>query len=435
MNNEVQKRKINQFLKGKGKKEIDAFCIYQWIDRCHFEGWWDAAVALGSFITPSSLNQDYQKRIEFLLGQCRNQINQRNRQFTEIGNSQDTQAFPLPKVFIDIADGLGLKLEGRGQNRMKLKYLNKRLLFLEKMTFETCTFYFTDRSCESLLIWLDKNGFDYLADSMRMTKKAADERRPRMRISWDDATSLLPILFTKEYLDEIEKTTAKKIQESSASSKWNRFGHRIGSQAAKIDDLLLNGASLASIAVAIGSTMGRVKGHIRHLENEKGITVVKVGANYKILAENIPEAIRKSKRSYDIKALRLNFWSAFKEFVLKSQSMLNIKKVYPEHWLDIYFGHPRCHICMTINIRKDLMTCELYIPGSKNLYRKLFNDRGVIEQELGESLQWNELPGKKASRIKLIRAADVPNPENWDEYFKWLKEKAEDLQEIFLKYA
>ena len=297
MNSEVQLRKINRFLKGKGRKEIDAFCIYQWIDRCHFEEWWDAAVALGSFIPPNALNQDYQKRIEFLLGQCRNQINQRKGNF--VG--------PIPKVFIDSLEELGLKLEGRGQNRIKLKYRDKRLLFLEKMTFETCTFYFTDRSCDSLLTWLDKNGFDYLADDMRMTKKAADERRPRMRISWHDATSILPVLFTREYLVEIEKALAEKDQKSSASSKWNRFGHRIGSQAAKIDDLLLEGASLASIAVAISSTIGRVKGHIRHLENEKGIPVIKKGSIYKIQPEDIPAADKKTNQSSNIRKLRLNF--------------------------------------------------------------------------------------------------------------------------------
>jgi len=434
MNNAVQRKKINRFLKGKSKKDIDAFCIYQWIDRCHFEGWYDDAVALGSFIPPNSLNQDYQKRIEFLLGQCRNQINQRKSLFIAIGSSPEPQPFPIPKVFVDMAEELGLKLEGHGQNRMKLQYLDKRLLFLEKMSFEICTFYFTDRSCESLLTCLDENGFDYLADRMRMTKKAADECRPRMKMSWDDATSLLPILFTKEYLDKIKKTAAEETRESSPSSKWNQFGHRIGSQAAKIDDLLLDGASLASISVAIGSTMGRVKGHIRHLENEKGITVVKVGSTYKIQEESIPDIIRKSNRPDNIKALRLKFWNAFKSFALENQSQLNIRKVYPEHWLDIHFGHPLCHICMTINIRSHLITCELYINNSKDLYRKLFNARGVIERALGESLQWNELPGKKASRIKLIRTTDVPNQDNWKEYFTWLKDKAEDFINVFSKH-
>lgn len=271
---------------------------------------------------------------------------------------------------------------------------------------------------------------------MRITKKADDERRPRMRISWDDATALLPILFTREYLAEIKKALTEKDLKPSPSARWNRFGHRIGSQSARIDDLLLEGASLASIAVAIGSTMGRVKGHIMHLENEKGITVAKVGRIYKILVESIPpEVIGKTNHTNEIKPLQLNFWRSFKEFVLKTQSPLKVKRVYPKHWLDISFGTSRCHICLTINIRSNLMTCELYIPDSKDLYRKLFNECGAIEQELGESLQWNELPGKKASRIKLIRAADVPNQENWKEYFVWLKEKAEDMQDIFLKYA
>jgi len=436
MNSEVQLRKINRFLKGKGIKEIDAFCIYQWIDRCHFEGWWDAAVALAPFIPPNALSQDYQKRIEFLLGQCRNHIYERKDKFVKIGDTQDHQVFLVPKGFVDMLHELGLTLEGLGHNRMKLKYLDKILLFLEKMSFDACNFYFIDRSCDSLLTWLDKNGFDYLADDMRMTKKATDERHPRMRISWDDAMSILPILFTREYLDEIKKAMTEKDLKPLISAKWNRFGHRIGSQAARIDDLLLEGASLASIAIAIGSNIGRVKGHIRHLENEKGSTVTKMGSIYKVLVEGIPpERIAKTNRLNDIKTLRLNFWSGFRAFALENQSKLNIRKVHSEHWLDIYFGHPRCHICMTINIRINLMTCELYIPDSKDLYRKLLNDRSAIEQALGESLQWNELPGKKASRIKLIRAADVPNPGNWKEYFTWLKEKAEKLQDFFPEYA
>jgi len=436
MNNAVQRKKINRFLKGKSKKDIDAFCIYQWIDRCHFEGWYDDAVALGSFIPPNSLNQDYQKRIEFLLGQCRNQINQRKSLFIAIGSSPEPQPFPIPKVFVDMAEELGLKLEGHGQNRMKLQYLDKRLLFLEKMSFEICTFYFTDRSCESLLTCLDENGFDYLADRMRMTKKAADECRPRMKMSWDDATSLLPILFTKEYLDKIKKTAAEETRESSPSSKWNQFGHRIGSQAAKIDDLLLDGASLASISVAIGSTMGRVKGHIRHLRNEKGIIVPKLGNIYKILIlDTHPKILEKYKHTSDIRATQLKFWEEFRSYALKNKSTLNIRSVYPKHWLYIYFGHNLCHICMTINIRSNLMTCELYINDSKDLYRKLFNDRNTIEKKLGEALQWNELPSKKASRIKLIRASDVTNQDNWIEYFKWMKEKAEAFDKVFSKYG
>jgi hypothetical protein len=71
MDDKSQKRKILRFLKGSIKDGIDAFCIYQWIERCHYQEWWEMGVALGSHIQPSSLNKDYQKRFEFILSECR----------------------------------------------------------------------------------------------------------------------------------------------------------------------------------------------------------------------------------------------------------------------------------------------------------------------------------------------------------------------------
>mgnify|MGYP000981860978 CR=1 FL=1 len=433
MNSDIQRKTINRFLKGKNKKDIDAFCLYQWVDRCHFEGWWDDAIALGSHITPNSLTQDYQKRVEFLLNQCRNKVKERKDNFIEIGNSQDTKVFPIPKVFLDKVEELGLELENRGEKRIKLKYLKKRLLFLEKITFDACTFYFLDRSYESLQKCLDQYGFGYVVSNMRKTKNE-DERRPRIKMLWNDATSLLPILFTNEYLNTIEKKMEEKGKKLFFTIKWNNFGHRIGSQAAKIDDLLLEGASLVKISSTIGSTIGRVKSHIRHLENEKKIKVTKSGSIYKILAENIPEKSILNIQSSNRKIIQQNFWNAFKDFALENDSILKIKNVYPVHWLDSHFGSSQCHICMTINIKRKRMTCELYINDSKQLFRKLLEARDIIEQELRESLQWNELPDKKASRIKLIREADVTIQENWQEYFTWLMKNAESFQDVFSKY-
>jgi hypothetical protein len=72
MNKEKQRGHILGFLQGKGGKDVDAFCIYQWIERCHFEGWWDLALSLS--IPPNSLNQDYHKRLNYLLSDCRQRL-------------------------------------------------------------------------------------------------------------------------------------------------------------------------------------------------------------------------------------------------------------------------------------------------------------------------------------------------------------------------
>ena len=71
MNKEKQRRQILRFLRGKGNRDIDAFCIYQWIERCHFEGWWNLALELANSIPPNSLNKDYHKRLNYLLSECR----------------------------------------------------------------------------------------------------------------------------------------------------------------------------------------------------------------------------------------------------------------------------------------------------------------------------------------------------------------------------
>jgi hypothetical protein len=72
MNEESQRRKILRFLKGKPSKDVDAFCLYQWVERCHYHGWWDLGVSLGSYIPPNSLSDHYYQRINFLLKECRN---------------------------------------------------------------------------------------------------------------------------------------------------------------------------------------------------------------------------------------------------------------------------------------------------------------------------------------------------------------------------
>ena len=80
------------------------------------------------------------------------------------------------------------------------------------------------------------------------------------------------------------------------------------------------------------------------------------------------------------------------------------------------------------------MGCELYIPREKKLFAALASHKEEIRREFGEQLEWMELPGKKASRIKVSRDADIENSEGWDDLFKWLKEKAEKFQAVFPKY-
>ena len=136
----------------------------------------------------------------------------------------------------------------------------------------------------------------------------------------------------------------------------------------------------------------------------------------------------------DTKMLQLGYWTDFKRYVQDHNGKMKLRKAYPQHWYDISFGSSHAHICLTINSQSEQMSCEIYIDNSKHLFAALYENKDNIESELSEQLVWDELPTKKASRIKLLENGDLSSQENWEQYHSWMLEKATHFQTVFSKY-
>jgi len=98
MNESSQKRQIQRFLRGHDKRDIDAFCIYQWIERCHIQEWWRMAIELSPHITPGALQTDYQKRLDFILRDCRNKEDEQRRDRWDQQESSLNARYPIRKI-------------------------------------------------------------------------------------------------------------------------------------------------------------------------------------------------------------------------------------------------------------------------------------------------------------------------------------------------
>ena len=130
---------------------------------------------------------------------------------------------------------------------------------------------------------------------------------------------------------------------------------------------------------------------------------------------------------------KLAFWNKFKEYALNKKTKLKLRKPRPQHWYDISIGSSNAHVTLTTNSVDNIVTCELYIPNSKDLFNKLLTDKDKIEAELGVALDWMELPERKASRIRIAHTADSDDPTKWEEYFAWLLQEAERFHKVFSK--
>jgi hypothetical protein len=151
-------------------------------------------------------------------------------------------------------------------------------------------------------------------------------------------------------------------------------------------------------------------------------------------AKAVKKAATQSELS-DTKLLQLEFWTKFKEFVQENGGKVKLRKAYPQHWYDISFGSSNAHLCLTVNSQNEQMACEIYIPDSKQLFTCLYTKKDEIESELSEHLVWEELPEKKASRIKLITKGNLSNQKDWGQYHSWLLEKITKFQLVFGKFV
>ncbi len=137
----------------------------------------------------------------------------------------------------------------------------------------------------------------------------------------------------------------------------------------------------------------------------------------------------------DVKILQLEFWGRFKEYVQDNDGKIKLRKAYPQHWYDISFGSSNANLAVSINSQSEQIACEVYIPGSKNLFISLYQNKEKIESELQEKLIWEELPAKKASRIKLSSKGDLLDQSSWQFYHSWMLEKVIKFQKVFSKYV
>jgi len=136
-----------------------------------------------------------------------------------------------------------------------------------------------------------------------------------------------------------------------------------------------------------------------------------------------------------IKAMQLQFWNEFKKYVRSKSTSLQLKqKTSPQQWYAINLRRLKAQIHLSINTQSNVLTCEIYISNSKELYNELFRYKDEIENELNEKLEWMELPNKNASRIKISKDGNIREPSEREEQFEWFKTQAELFQEVFPKY-
>jgi hypothetical protein len=147
------------------------------------------------------------------------------------------------------------------------------------------------------------------------------------------------------------------------------------------------------------------------------------------------KASSSSTKMTGTKLLQQEFWSSLKDYMENNNTFLRLQKPRPQHWYSIAVGRSKFNISITVNTQKNKLGCELYIRGknAKKAFALLKNEQQKIEDEIGEKLNWQELPKGQDCRIILYKNGNIHNRDEWNEYFQWYQTNAEKFHKAFSK--
>lgn len=132
--------------------------------------------------------------------------------------------------------------------------------------------------------------------------------------------------------------------------------------------------------------------------------------------------------------IRMAYWGAFAEYLKERGSPVRISgsNKYAHKWFSI--GRTGYGISATISTEKQRIGVELYIVEDvdKVAFRALYVEKNAIEREIGESLEWQELPGRKAARIASFKYnVDPSNKAGYPELHGWMLARIERFKKAF----
>lgn len=131
--------------------------------------------------------------------------------------------------------------------------------------------------------------------------------------------------------------------------------------------------------------------------------------------------------------LRLKYWTGLRDYLQENKSKLRTQKPGRDHWYNFSIGTSLAHLSALLITREDKIGVEVQVKTerAKEIYADLIKDKQSIEERIGATLEWRELPDKKVSRILLFKPSDPYNETDWPVQFAWLRATLEKFDAVF----
>ncbi len=133
--------------------------------------------------------------------------------------------------------------------------------------------------------------------------------------------------------------------------------------------------------------------------------------------------------------LRLEFWKQLLEIARHNKSdLFNNISSSKDHWISAGSGMrgvPYTYVFLKQAGRIELGISRSSTEENKFVFDELYKLKDSIEKNFGDTLEWERLDDKKASKIKYEKPFDGYNKESWNEMIPFMVDVMERFEQVF----
>jgi hypothetical protein len=136
----------------------------------------------------------------------------------------------------------------------------------------------------------------------------------------------------------------------------------------------------------------------------------------------------------DLRKLYVRYWEALATNIRSRKTMLKPQKGLPQQWTNFSIGRAHFALVATASEQSGAIRAGLEMtgPSGKIAFNRLLADQVAINDAYGPGLDWDEMPGRKQTRIsETMPTVDISNELDWPRQHQWLADRLDRLHRVF----
>lgn len=136
----------------------------------------------------------------------------------------------------------------------------------------------------------------------------------------------------------------------------------------------------------------------------------------------------------DLRRLYIRYWEGLSAAIRARKTMVRAVKGSPAQWMTMSIGRSNFSLVATITEQRGILRVELAMTGptGKAAFDALSAQRPAIDAAYGPGLIWDDMPGRKQTRIsEILEDVDIRDEADWPRQHRWMADRLDRLHRVF----